>query len=322
LIFLAALIYYDSFKVVPLRLVLVATAFGGLAATASYWIGGAALELTRLDFRDFSRFVSPWIEELLKALLLVYLIRARRIGMLVDAAIVGFAVGTGFALFENIYYLATRPDAHPVVQVIRGFGTAIMHGGATAIFAFLAVSLAERHPDALLRVYLPGLLAAALVHAGYNALLVWPAVATAGVLLLLPPLIYLMFQRSERALRHWLEADLDSDVELLQSINAGDFGDSHAGRYLHSLREHFSPEVVVDMLCYLRLHVELALRAKGLLLMRDSGLEPPPPDAETRAQIEELRHLERSVGRTGLLALRPVLTMSSKDLWQIYLLEH
>jgi len=322
LVFLAALIYYDSFKVVPLRLVLVALAVGGLAAMASYWIGGATMELSRLDFRDFSRFVSPWTEELLKGLLLVYLIRTRRIGMLVDAAIIGFAVGTGFALLENLYYLATRPEAHPAVQVIRGFGTAIMHGGATAIFAFLAVSLAERHPEALLRVYLPGLLAAVLVHAGYNSLLVWPAVATAGVLLLLPPLIYVMFQRSEQALRHWLEADLDSDVALLQSITAGEFGESHAGRYVHSLREHFSPEVVVDMLCYLRLHVELALRAKGLLLMRESGLGPPPADAETRAQIEELRHLERSIGRTGQLALRPVLAMSSKDLWQIYLLEH
>jgi len=320
-VFLAALIYFDSFKVVGLRLVLVAIVAGMLAALASYWIGGAALDATQLEFRDFSRFVSPWIEESLKALLLVHLIRTRRVGMLVDAAIVGFAVGTGFALFENLYYLATRPEAHPAVQVIRGFGTAIMHGGATAIFAFLAVSLAERQPDALARVYLPGLLAAVLVHASYNALLVWPAVATAGVLLLLPPLIYVMFQRSERALRHWLEADLDSDVELLQSITSGEFGDSHAGHYLHSLREHFSPEVVVDMLCYLRLHVELALRAKGLLLMRESGIEPPPPDAETRGQIEELRHLERSIGRTGQLALRPVLSMSSKDLWQIYLLE-
>ena len=56
--------------------------------------------------------MSPWIEESLKALLLVYLIRTRRVGMLVDAAIYGFAIGTGFALFENLYYLATRPETN------------------------------------------------------------------------------------------------------------------------------------------------------------------------------------------------------------------
>ena len=43
-------------------------------------------------------------------------------------------------------------------------------------------------------------------------------------------------------------------------------------------------EVVADMLCYMRLHVELALRAKGVLLMRESGLEAPI-DEETRAGI-------------------------------------
>ena len=196
------------------------------------------------SFTNFSRFVSPWVEESLKAMLLIYLIRTRRVGMLVDAAIYGFAIGTGFALFENLYYLATRPETRPIVQVIRGFGTAIMHGGATAIFAFVAVSLAERHPDGVLRVYLPGLLAAVTLHAGFNILLVRPVVATLSMLVLLPPLIYMMFERSERALRSWLESDLDSDVQLLEAIHSGEFGDTHAGRYLHSLRDRFDGPVV------------------------------------------------------------------------------
>jgi len=45
--------------------------------------------------------------------------------------------------------------------------------------------------------------------------------------------------------------------------------------------------VVADLLCYLRLHTELALRAKGILMMRESGFEAtideatqdPPPAA-------------------------------------------
>ena len=321
LVFLAALLYFDSFKVVRPRGILVAIAAGMFAAGASYFIGGAIYDSLQVSFQDFSRFVSPWFEESLKAALLAWLIRTRRVGMLVDAAIVGFAVGTGFALFENLYYLATRPEAHPVVQVIRGFGTAIMHGGATAIFAFVAMALAEKYPDGVLRVFMPGLLAAVLVHGAYNALLVRPVFATLAMLLLLPLLIYFMFERSERALRQWLESDLDSDLQLLESINSGAFPDSHAGHYLHSLRDHFQGEVVADMLCYLRLHVELALRAKGLLLLRESGFEEPPLDEETRAQIEELRYLERSLGKTGQLALRPLVLATAKDLWQLKWLE-
>lgn len=319
LAFLAALMYLDSFKLVSLRAVLAAIAIGGAAAGAAYVLNGLLLESSAVDFRVYSQFVSPWLEELLKAAVLIYLIRTQRVALLVDAAIVGFAIGTGFALVENLYYLATRPEAPVAVQVIRGFGTAIMHGGATAIFAIVSVALAEKRPEAVASVFLPGLLAAVLLHGVYNALLVKPMLATLAVLVGLPPLLYVAFQRSERSLRAWLDADLDSDVELLQLIQSDDFSRSHVGTYLHALREKFRGEVVADMLCYLRLHVELALRAKGVLLMRESGLEPEI-DEETRANLAELRYLERSIGRTGQLAMRPVLRMTSKDLWQLYLL--
>jgi protease PrsW len=33
-----------------------------------------------------------------------------------------------------------------------------------------------------------------------------------------------------------------------------------------------------------------------------------------------MRYLERSVGKTGLLAIQPMLHMSHKDLWQLYVL--
>ena len=317
LAFLGALIWFDSFKVVRARAILVAALAGMAAAFAGYWLNGFLLYELQIEYVDYARWVSPWLEEALKAALIVYLIRTRRVGMIVDAAIYGFAVGTGFALFENLYYLMMRPETHPAVQVIRGFGTAIMHGGATAIFAIVSISLAERRPDGWLRVFGPGLVGAALLHAVYNMLLLKPVFATLGILLLLPPLIYFTFEHSERALRDWLESDLDSDVQLLEAIHSGDFGDTHAGRYLHSLRDRFDGPVVADMLCYLRLHVELALRAKGVLMLRESGFDEPPIDDELRERIRELRYLERSLGRSGELALRPIVMATGKDLWQL-----
>jgi protease PrsW len=317
LVFLGALIYFDSFKVVRARAVIVATAAGMLAAFAGYWINGFLLDRLDVGYVEYSRWISPWLEESLKAALVVYLIRTRRVGMLVDAAIYGFAVGTGFALFENFYFLMARPETHPAVQVIRGFGTAIMHGGATAVFAIVAVSQAERFPDRWLRVFGPGLVAAVILHGVYNTLLVRPVFATLAVLMLLPPLIYFAFEHSEQGLRDWLESDLDSDVQLIETINSGEFLDSHAGRYLQSLQDRFDGPVVADMLCYLRLHVELALRAKGVLMLRESGFEEPPLDDEVRAQIEELRYLERSIGKSGQLALRPIVMATGKDLWQL-----
>jgi len=317
LVFLAVLIYFDSFKVVRARAIVIAVGAGVLAAFAGYWINGFLLDRFDIGYVAYSRWVSPWLEESLKGALVVYLIRTRRVGMLVDAAIYGFAVGTGFGLFENAYYLMMRPETHPAVQVIRGFGTAIMHGGATAVFAIVSLALSEKRPDGWVRVFGPGLVAAVGLHAVYNTLLLKPLFATVGVLMLLPPLIYFTFEASEKQLRDWLESDLDSDVELLEAINSGEFGDTHAGQYLHSLSDKFDGPVVADMLCYLRLHVELALRAKGVLMLKESGFEEPPIDGELRSQIDELRYLERSLGKSGELALRPLVMATGKDLWQL-----
>jgi RsiW-degrading membrane proteinase PrsW (M82 family) len=319
LVFLASLVYLDSFKLVRVRAVAVSMAVGGVAAGASYFLNGALLDALRIGFVTYSRYVSPWLEEILKGAVLVYLIRSRRIGMLVDAGIFGFAIGSGFALVENLYYLASRPDAQIGVEIVRGFGTAIMHGGATAIFAIVSVAVAEKRPDASMAVFLPGLLAAVALHSAFNHLLAKPVLATLGILCALPPLMHFVFQRSEKSLRDWLDEDLDSDIELLELINSEDFSQSNAGTYLQSLTTKFRGEVVADMLCYMRMHVELALRAKGVLLMRESGIDAPIDD-EIREKLAEMQYLEKSIGRTGRIAVRPVLPMTSKDLWQIYML--
>ena len=73
------------------------------------------------------------------------------------------------------------------------------------------------------------------------------------------------------------------------------------------------------MLCLMRLHLELSIRAKGMMLMRETGFRVDP-DAEVKARFEELKYLEKSIGKTGMLAMSPVLHMSDHDLWQLHML--
>src|SRR5215467_10664941 len=313
LLFLAGLVQLDGYKLLRLRMMLVLVFAGAVAAGISYLLNNLAYAHYSGSFAAYSRWVSPWIEEALKAALLVFLIRTRRVGLPVDAAIAGFAIGTGFALVENLYYLMSRPHTALPVQVIRGFGTA-------AVLAMISNTLYERRPSGGLYLLLPGYVAAVALHTGYNYLLVRPALATLATLLVLPFVIYLVFDHSERILRKWIEVDLDSDVELLQSISAGRFLASKSGRYLQALRDRFRGEELADMLCYLRVHGELAVRAKGLLLLRETGMPEPPLDAETRGRLAELEQLERAIGKTGLLALRPLMMATGKEIWQLTLL--
>ena len=110
-VFLVTLLHLDSYKLVRFHLVTRAILAGGVLAMMAYAINGYALAILALGFTDYSRYVAPFIEELLKAAVLVYLFRSNRIGFPVDAIILGFAVGTGFALLENLYYLQIAASA-------------------------------------------------------------------------------------------------------------------------------------------------------------------------------------------------------------------
>ncbi|MGH8481065.1 MAG: PrsW family glutamic-type intramembrane protease [Nevskiaceae bacterium] len=315
--FLAAMRFFDSYKLVHLRPTLALIGAGALGAIASYWVGAAVIGGFDLDFRAYSRYVAPPVEELLKGAVIVWLVARHRIAFLVDAAICGFAVGAGFAMLENLFYLRLLPDAPIGVWIVRGIGTAIMHGGTTAMFGILGLILSERSGRPGVAAFVPGLLLAATVHSAYNHFFFSPVLAAAGILLVLPPLALAVFARSEATLEQWLESGFDADTQLLALINSGRFGDSRVGRYLESLRARFDGPVVADLLCYLRTRTELALRAKGMLMARESGFESAPDDA-TRGRFAELEYLEKSIGRTGLLAIKPFLHMSRKDLWQLY----
>jgi hypothetical protein len=180
--------------------------------------------------------------------------------------------------------------------------------------------MADSRPAAGPAVFLPGFAVATLLHSGFNHFLMWPVYSTLGTFVALPVVLYWVFQRSERALRIWLGSDFDSDLDLLATIRSAEFAGTHVGQYLQTLRSRFRGEVMADLVCYIRLHVELAMRAKGMLMMRESGFEPEV-DEETRAKCEELKFLETSIGKTGLRALQPVLQISGRDLWQFYMLE-
>jgi len=319
--FLAALVYLDSYKLIPMRWVLGVIALGCGAAIVSYPLNLIGLEWFDIEFVSFTRYVAPLIEEALKALVIIALIRRNRIGFLVDAAIFGFAVGAGFAIFENLFYLQVLPDTRLGTWIIRGFGTAIMHGGATAIFAIVSHTLAGQKTTRGRAVFIPGFVVAVIVHSVFNHFFFAPIVNTLLVLVSLPILLAVVFQQSEKSVSEWLGMGFDADTELLELINSGELSVSKVGRYLHSLKEKFEGPIVVDLLCYLRLHTELSIRAKGLLMMRESGFANKTGE-ETRAKLEELKFLESSIGATGLLAIKPFLKMSQKDLWQFYMLSN
>src|SRR5438552_954633 len=109
LVLLGVFVWLDAFALMGLKEVLILLVLGGLGALAAYPVSGKMLDTLPIGFSLYSRFVAPWIEEAIKALIMILLFRLNRIGYKLDAVISGFAIGAGFSVVENIIYLAIFP---------------------------------------------------------------------------------------------------------------------------------------------------------------------------------------------------------------------
>lgn len=320
LFFLSCLMLLDSFKLVNTRSLMFAILIGSLTAVAAVFLNYNLITWLGISVQTFSRFLAPVVEELLKIGFIIYLIREKKIGFMVDAAIFGFAIGTGFAIIENIYYMRFLDDVGLITWFVRGFGTAVMHGGATAVGAIIIKDITETRTLNPVLAWIPGLFAASLLHGLYNQFFLPPFTLTLVILLTVPPIVYLIFKQSEQHTREWLGSGLDNDIEMLRVILEGNISEKRIGGYMESIRKNFPDDVMIDIICYLRLYLELSVKAKGVLILNESGFSPPP-EPEIKAKFGELAFLEKSIGKTGKLALQPLLNLKDRDIWQLYMLQ-
>jgi RsiW-degrading membrane proteinase PrsW (M82 family) len=318
--FLAALAMMDSFRLVRPSSIAVAMTFGACSAVVAFWLHGWLLQMHAVPAIVVSRYIAPLTEETAKALLLGALVVTARIGFPVEAAIQGFAVGTGFALVENLTYLRAMPDAPVGLWFVRGLGTAVLQGGTTAIFAMIAKTFTDRHPDRMALGLLPGWAAAVAIHSAFNHRLLPPMAQALAVLIALPLLVRWVFTRSENATREWIGAGMDLDVVLLDLVASEHFAVTRFGRYLVELRARMPGAVVADMFCLVRLDLELSVQAKAYLLAREAGIDVAP-DEDLAASLAERDYLKQSIGKMGLLALKPLEVTSHRDQWHRHLLQ-
>ena len=319
LLLLLLLQLLDSFKLVRLGAVATAIAAGALAATGCLLFHDWMFAAFNPDINTFMRYVAPITEEAGKAVYIALLLWRSRIGFLVDAAVQGFAVGAGFALVENIDYLRHLDEASLGLWLVRGLGTGVLHAATTAVFALVAKTIADRSGALSGRAVVPAWLLAVVIHSAFNHLPLPPLAMTAVLLLVLPLVVLVVFQRSERVTRDWVGAGLDLDLELLELVRSEHFAFTRFGQYLQELRGRFGGKAAADMFCLLRLELELSVQAKAMLVAREAGLTIPPTE-DLRISLRELEFLQSSIGRVGLLALKPLQVTTGRDRWLRHLM--
>jgi RsiW-degrading membrane proteinase PrsW (M82 family) len=318
----------DVFRLVSPGSVLAYAAAGAALAALSYAVNGHVMDGLPIGFTDYSRYVAPVIEEVLKGLIIVGLFALDRVGFKLDAAIAGFAVGAGFSVFENGYYLWLFREANLGVWIVRGFGTAVMHGGATALFAVITHEFSEhqahhqgRHSRLYPWVFLPGLMVAIAIHSAFNHLPGDPLLAMLAAMVVIPITLLAVFSRGGATAHEWLEHDHEGHARMLADIRAGRFADTEDGRAITATAQRFPPRIRADVGAWIELQLMLVLRAEEIILAFERGERPEVGEAE-HAEFQRLHQLGRTIGHAARHAIQPHLRFSRSDLYEMHMLRH
>ncbi|HNT55888.1 MAG TPA: PrsW family glutamic-type intramembrane protease, partial [Anaerolineaceae bacterium] len=131
-------------------------------------INTLVLNLNLLNREGVIRYSAPVVEELLKSLILLYLVRRIDFTYFVDGAIYGFAAGIGFAIIENFSYISAAQNAALGVAISRVISTNLVHATASAVVGIgLGLARYERGWKKLV-FGLGGYLIAILLHSFFN----------------------------------------------------------------------------------------------------------------------------------------------------------
>jgi RsiW-degrading membrane proteinase PrsW (M82 family) len=323
LVMLALFVWLDAFKLMSLGEVLLLLLLRGVAAVAAYPISGRFLDTLPIGFSSYSRFVAPWIEEALKAVVMILLFRFNRIGYKLDAVISGFAIGAGFSVVENIIYLTIFPFYGTGTWLVRGLGTAVMHGTTLAILAAVAHELAERENretagdfDFRLWWFVPGYLIAVALHMAFNQFPDRPLVAMLGAVVFAPIALIGIFYFGTAEAESWLAAERAEHQSQIEALRAGRWPDSPAGRKIAALAERVGPAGATRIRRYWELQAWLIGEAEETMMEEAAG-DAEFDASEIRAALAEVDGLKRALGRSTFAAMNALLPFSRNDYWEL-----
>ena len=160
----------------PMMFVLV----GIFASVFASEVNGYLSQVLPMDRYSITTIVTPVSEELLKALPILFyaVVVSDKKDKLFTASM---AIGIGFAVLENAFYLLNSSNFTMLNAVIRAFGAGLMHGMCTLLVG-VGISFVKKKSK-LFAVGTFGLLSTAIVYHGIYNILIQSEFSIVGALL-------------------------------------------------------------------------------------------------------------------------------------------
>lgn len=307
----------DNFSLINVKNLFLQVLCGMVAALACFGL----FQLTGLILSENqSDFFNPVLEEIIKAIPLLWLATRKKIVFFIDSIICGAAIGGGFSILENIFYLLLGNEMGIGTVLFRGLEVALIHMGCSAIIAaglMLGIRLILRsrsrlpikNSDALMVISL--LVVAPVLHVCHNTFHFNPLVQFIFVIGTMGGLLVWTYFYDVEMIHRWLDTGLDKQLSLLDSIKKGQLSDTPTGHFLQSVKDAFPPEDFFDMICFVQLHVRLSVASRSRVMLWESGLERDLPLTDEMkelilSQYTEYRLLEKRLGNTARMTIAPI----------------
>ena len=307
----------DNFSLISIKNLFLQVLCGMVAALVCFGL----FQLTGLILSENqSDFFNPVLEEIIKAIPLLWFATRKKIVFFIDSVICGAAVGGGFSILENIFYLLLGNEMGIGTVLFRGLEVALIHMGCSAIIAaglMLGIRLILRsrsrlpikNSDALMVISL--LVVAPVLHVCHNTFHFNPLVQFIFVIGTMGGLLVWTYFYDVEMIHRWLDTGLDKQLSLLDSIKKGHLSDTPTGHFLQSVKDAFPPEDFFDMICFVQLHVRLSVASRSRVMLWESGLERDLPLTDEMkelilSQYTEYRLLEKRLGNTARMTIAPI----------------
>jgi RsiW-degrading membrane proteinase PrsW (M82 family)/CRP-like cAMP-binding protein len=307
----------DLFKTSRTTTALICALWGALVAyPLAAVLSGELHQL--LGYALVVNLTAPVIEEILKALVLIYYIRRPSFYYFVDGAVYGFGVGIGFAVVENFAYLSGAPSLS--LAVTRVLSTSLMHAIASAV---VGISLGRLRRARTPLLPLIGIAGAVAVHVVYNnivnsltgtaLLLVAASIGLSGALVIALQIVNGLRQEKQRFTQ---TLGLDSDVSPGERRAIQRLGGASIETILHSLGQTLGEENVALIRRLLITQANIGILQNNLSSSAASErlrAAWQQEIAERQTESQEIRH---QLGRAVLSYLHSLFPAHDNAMWE------
>jgi RsiW-degrading membrane proteinase PrsW (M82 family) len=269
---------------------------------------------------DVIRYSAPIIEEILKGLVLWYLVSRPKFTYFIEGAVYGFAAGVGFAIVENFEYIQSARDSGLMLALSRVISTNLIHAATTSILG-IALALARFETGWPRRILgsLLGLLLAMLLHVGFNNMVTR---VNSGLLLLYAAasgfisagLIAYAIKRGLKTGKVWLEESLGMTDRVTRGEAAVVTRMESVDDILEPLAERFGDKKAAQIKEFLTRQARLGFLRKSVERLADERMKRATEE-EIAKLVDQVDVARRKVGSYAMLYLRHTFPEDSSPLW-------